>query len=240
MYELSAVFAAVQSEVEAAAEAQVQKAKQEVTQRKPRAGFAMPVTVQSMLRNLARREKHPIWEKVQEALPALWSTASAYTRDPIRCEDFMQDVFVKVSMNKDKFDLSQPVLPWLRTMMRNIKIDQSRAKKSRIQEDQFDAVSHENVLSTQPNQIDHLNLQDADRAFKRTPHEMQEILALVVMEDMTYNEASKLLDCPIPTLKKRAQSGRKYALIDLHWGEDLEPANLNNVVPLKQARRAGL
>jgi RNA polymerase sigma-70 factor (ECF subfamily) len=69
-------------------------------------------------------------------------------------------------------------------------------------------------------QSDALELADVDRALGLLPGEQREVLLLVAVEEMTYEEVSRALAIPIGTVMSRLSRGRE-ALRQIMAGEDL-------------------
>lgn len=64
-------------------------------------------------------------------------------------------------------------------------------------------------LSTRATQADHLEVRDLDESLKRLPDEQREILLLVALEQMTYEEVAKVLRIPVGTVMSRLSRGRE-------------------------------
>jgi RNA polymerase sigma-70 factor (ECF subfamily) len=64
-------------------------------------------------------------------------------------------------------------------------------------------------LSQPARQSDGLELRDLDLAIRRLPPEQREVLLLVVLEDMSYEEAAGTLGIPIGTVMSRLARARE-------------------------------
>jgi RNA polymerase sigma-70 factor (ECF subfamily) len=58
-------------------------------------------------------------------------------------------------------------------------------------------------------QEDRLVLRDLNRALENLPHDQREVLLLVGLEQMTYEEAAKILGIPVGTVMSRLSRGRE-------------------------------
>ena len=65
------------------------------------------------------------------------------------------------------------------------------------------------ILPTRATQGDYLELLDVERALRALPVEQREVLLLIAVEEMTYDEVSKALDVPIGTVMSRLSRGRE-------------------------------
>jgi len=95
---------------------------------------------------------------------------------------------------------------WAYRIMRNIWIDESRARKRRgqtfVDEDAGLLVGADGAQEAR------MELGDIDRAMARLPEEQREAVLLVVVEGYSYKEAAEIVGCPVGTLNSRLVRGR--------------------------------
>jgi RNA polymerase sigma-70 factor (ECF subfamily) len=65
------------------------------------------------------------------------------------------------------------------------------------------------VLTVEANATDSLQLRDLDRALARLPDEQRQVILLVGMEGMRYEEVATILGVPIGTVRSRLSRGRE-------------------------------
>jgi RNA polymerase sigma-70 factor (ECF subfamily) len=63
-------------------------------------------------------------------------------------------------------------------------------------------------LTTAPTQVASLRLRDLDRSLAKLPQEQRQVLLLVGMEGMRYEEVAEALDVPVGTVRSRVSRGR--------------------------------
>lgn len=68
---------------------------------------------------------------------------------------------------------------------------------------------HLDGLHSAPRQIDALRLRDLRRAFARLPDSFQEVIVLVAIEGMAYEEAARVLEVPLGTVRSRLSRARR-------------------------------
>src|SRR2546423_5187006 len=63
-------------------------------------------------------------------------------------------------------------------------------------------------LTVESNAIPTLELRDLERALAKLPHEQREVILLVGLEGMRYEQVAEILDVPIGTVRSRLSRGR--------------------------------
>jgi RNA polymerase sigma-70 factor (ECF subfamily) len=93
---------------------------------------------------------------------------------------------------------------WLFTVMHNVYVNQLRATRPAA------AARREMPELAQPaRETDTLVLRDLDAAIRRLPPDQREVLLLVALEDMSYDEAAGALGIPIGTVMSRLARARE-------------------------------
>lgn len=117
-----------------------------------------------------------------------------------RAEDILQEVFFKLHRFKEKFDASQPFIPWFFTLCRNTLLDfnriekrQMEASKNLLQESEI-SFSHspEAVGQQDFSIIESLNLKE------------REVLTLRYEEDLPFKKVAKLTGLSASNVRKIA------------------------------------
>lgn len=107
---------------------------------------------------------------------------------------------------RDQFQAGTRLDSWMYRIMRNIWIDESRARSRRSET----FVDEEAGLSvgSDGGQEAQIALGDIDRAMARLPDEQREAVLLVMVEGYSYKEAAEIVGCPVGTLNSRLVRGR--------------------------------
>lgn len=107
---------------------------------------------------------------------------------------------------RDQFQAATRLDSWMYRIMRNMWIDESRARSRRsetfVDEEAGLAVSSDGGQEAQ------VALGDIDRAMAKLPAEQREAVLLVMVEGYSYKEAAEIVDCPVGTLNSRLVRGR--------------------------------
>jgi RNA polymerase sigma-70 factor (ECF subfamily) len=113
----------------------------------------------------------------------------------------------------EKRDLWQPgtrLDSWMYRMMRNIWIDESRARKRRGET--FVAEGAGLSIGAVGGQEEAATLSVIDRGLRTLPDEQREAVLLVMVEGYSYKEAAEIVGCPVGTLNSRLVRGRDALL----------------------------
>ena len=139
-------------------------------------------------------------------IPRLRRYARALTGDRGRADDLVQDTLERALV---KFHLWQPgsdMRAWLFTIMHNVFVNQVRANAAAAITSLDDEIVPPAVRATQS---DRLEVRDLQVALLRVPEEQREVLLLVGLEQMTYEEAAGVLGIPIGTVMSRLSRARE-------------------------------
>ena len=143
---------------------------------------------------------------------ALFSVITQLVTDTETANDILQDVFVTIWKNIDKYDPGKGRLfTWLHTLTRNTTINSTRAKNFKVHNqnesltDVVYNIGEKNGLEQQINQI----------GLRKQVHLLRDdyknVLELSYYNGFTQEEVAKALDIPVGTVKTRLRN----ALIEL-------------------------
>lgn len=139
-------------------------------------------------------------------IPRLRRYARALTGERARADDLVQDTLERALV---KFHLWQPgsdLRAWLFTVMHNVYINQLRAQPAGMTSGLDDDALQ---LAVRPTQSDLLEVRDLQTALLRLPEEQREVLLVVGLEQMTYEEAAGVLGIPVGTVMSRLSRARE-------------------------------
>ena len=150
-------------------------------------------------------------------IPRLRRYARALTGDSIRADDLVQDTLERALV---KWSLWRPgnLRAWLFSLMHNILVNQVHSPRS-VEYPGDDALPE---LPTRASQSDALDLRDLSHSLARLPEEQREVLLLVGLEDLSYEETAKVLGIPIGTVMSRLSRGRERLRVLLAGNEQAE------------------
>src|SRR3954469_13500075 len=160
-------------------------------------------------------------DQVVAYIPNLRRYARALVGDGEAADDLVQDTLERAVR---KFALWRPgnLRAWLFSIMHNVFVNQVKARKVR-----FDEELDENLPAHMPT-VNGDDVADLQRALLQLTPGQREVVLLIALEDMTYNDVSKMLGIPVGTVMSRLSRGRER----LRQLLDGEPAR----APLKVVR----
>jgi RNA polymerase sigma-70 factor (ECF subfamily) len=145
-------------------------------------------------------------EGIIHYIPHLRRYARALTGNETAAEDLVQDTLERAWTRIMLWRPNSNIRAWLFTIMHNIYVNQLKAAaRARSQKD--------NPLEANPEvpaaQENWLELRDLSNALQRLPYEQREVLLLVGLEQLSYEEAAKVLRIPVGTVMSRLSRGRE-------------------------------
>ena len=90
-------------------------------------------------------------------------------------------------------------------IMHNHFIDRVRAQRSRPEDSAGDNLPE---MPQRPQQTDGLEVRDLDRLLQRLPPEQREVLLLVSVEELSYQEVATITGVPVGTVMSRLSRAR--------------------------------
>lgn len=142
---------------------------------------------------------------IVEHIPRLRSYARALVGDRYVADDLVQDTLERAW---NKFYLWRPgsdLRAWLFTIMHNVFVNQARRRRYEVEL----LMEEVPVVPVRATQSEQLEVQDVDRALRKLSAEQREVVLLVAVEQLSYDEASRALDIPIGTVMSRLSRARE-------------------------------
>ncbi|HEX2826603.1 MAG TPA: RNA polymerase sigma factor [Burkholderiales bacterium] len=142
--------------------------------------------------------------RVHELIPRLRRYARALTGERSAADDLVQDTLErawnKLHLWRDGSDLRA----WLFTIMHNVHVNQVRSRMAAATVPLDEAAE----APVRPTQTDMLEVRDIDAALQQLSLEQRQVLLLVAVERMSYEETARTLGIPIGTVMSRLARGR--------------------------------
>lgn len=137
---------------------------------------------------------------------ALRRYARALLTDRIEADDLVQECLARALSRAHLWRPGSDLRAWLFTILHNIHVNNVRSRRSHISAN--DLVG-DGAMVAQPAQDKRLELRDLERALRQLPEEQRDVLLLVGMEGMSYDEAARIVGVPIGTIMSRVARGRE-------------------------------
>ena len=143
---------------------------------------------------------------LENEIPRLRRYARALTRDASRADDLVQSCLLRAVAKQHLWQPGTDLRAWLFTILHNQNVnDVRRSVREGV------AVPVEDVglvLTTTANAEASLQLRDLERAIAGLPQEQRQVILLVGLEGMRYEEVATVLGIPIGTVRSRRSRGR--------------------------------
>src|SRR5215210_6627103 len=175
-------------------------------------------------------------------IPRLRRYARALTRDVSRADDLVQSCLTRAVAKQHLWQPGTDLRAWLFTILHNQHVnDVRRSVREGISVAVEDMAP---VLTVHSNAIASLQLRDLEAAIAKLPQEQRQVILLVGLEGMRYEEVALILGVPVGTVRSRLSRGRDQLrrLMDMGDDEETRPAEIDGegVAPAIRRRRPGL
>jgi len=137
-------------------------------------------------------------------IPRLRRYARALVGDAASADDLVQDTVERGWAKLHSWQGGSDMRAWLFSIMHNVYIDQVR-RPSLLTE----SLGEEAPIHTTDNISSRLELRDMERVLRQLPNEQREVLLLVALEGMSYDEVSQALNVPKGTVMSRLSRARE-------------------------------
>ena len=139
-------------------------------------------------------------------LPRMRRFATGLARNLPEADDLCQMTIERALRSRAQWQAGTRLDSWVYRIMRNIWIDEGRAKTRRAQT--FADAEEGLGVGASGGQEASAQLNQVDRALAKLPDEQREAVLLVMVEGYSYKEAAEIVGCPVGTLNSRLVRGR--------------------------------
>lgn len=143
---------------------------------------------------------------VSQHAATLYRLAYRMVGDPHEAEDVVQDVFRSAWKSRGRFDAARGARAWLTTILRRRVAD--RWRKRPLPSTLSDAETVE-IGVEPPHPAEQHYSDEMQHALDRLPGELREALLLVVVGELTHQEAADVLGVPLGTMLSRVSRARQ-------------------------------
>ena len=143
---------------------------------------------------------------VEAEIPRLRRYARALTRDATRADDLVQSCLTRAVAKQHLWQAGTDLRAWLFTILHNQHVNDIR--RAAREENNVPIEEIAPVASVQAKAIDVLELRDLEVALGKLPAEQRQVILLVGLEGMAYEEVAAVLGVPVGTVRSRLSRGR--------------------------------
>jgi RNA polymerase sigma factor (sigma-70 family) len=158
-------------------------------------------------------------DRLIACIPRLRRYARALIGDRTGADDLVQDTMERGWKKLSSWQRGSDMRAWLFGIMHNLHIDQVR--RPQISTEVLDDDTPLPLLRA--TQTDGLEMRDLQSALATLPAEQREILLLVALEEMSYEEVAATLGLPIGTVMSRLSRARQKLRAHMEGREVVSP-----------------
>lgn len=126
-------------------------------------------------------------KQMLDELPRLRRYARMLVRDPARADDLVQECLVRAIAALKSFQPGTNMRAWLFTILRNTLYNETKKARRTVEQ------VGEPTSAVSGGQEEALTMRDVQRAFDRLPPIQKEVVLLVAVEGMEYEDAAAVL-----------------------------------------------
>jgi len=142
---------------------------------------------------------------LEAEIPRLRRYARALTRDVSRADDLVQSCLTRAVAKQHLWQYGTDLRAWLFTILHNQHVNDVRRS---IREGTLVELADAPQLTVQSNAISALQLRDLETALGKLAPEQRQVILLVGLEGMAYDEVAAVLNVPVGTVRSRLSRGR--------------------------------
>lgn len=154
-------------------------------------------------------------DQIVACMPQLRRYARGLTGDKDAADDLVQDTLERAWARIGLWQRRGDLRAWLFSILHNVFIDRMRSARAIPEEPMRD----ETMVPVRGTQSDMLEVRDLGRALMRLPPEQREVLLLVGVEQMSYEDVAKMIAAPLGTVMSRLSRARERLRAILEGGE---------------------
>jgi RNA polymerase sigma-70 factor (ECF subfamily) len=154
-----------------------------------------------------RKMMNDFHRRLEGEIPRLRRYARALTRNAVRADDLVQETLVRALYKGHLWQPGTDLRAWLFTIMHNQNVNEIRRA---IRDDAtVDLENCSAILTATTDPTASRQLRELDHALAQLPEEQRQVILLVGLEGMSYEDAAAILDVPIGTIRSRLSRGRE-------------------------------
>jgi RNA polymerase sigma-70 factor (ECF subfamily) len=143
---------------------------------------------------------------LEAEIPRLRRYARALTRDVTRADDLVQSCLIRAVAKQHLWQAGTDLRAWLFTILHNQHVNDIRRSAREENNVPIDEIAP--VASVQATAMDVLELRDLETALGKLSPEQRQVILLVALEGMGYEDVASVLGIPVGTVRSRLSRGR--------------------------------
>jgi RNA polymerase sigma-70 factor (ECF subfamily) len=140
-------------------------------------------------------------------IPRLRRYARALTRNAVRADDLVQETLARALRKEHLWEPGTDLRAWLFTIMHNQNVNEIRRAMRDDATVDLENCSAVLIATTDPTAS--RQLRELERALAQISEEQRQVILLVGLEGMSYEDAAAILNIPVGTIRSRLSRGRE-------------------------------
>jgi RNA polymerase sigma factor (sigma-70 family) len=139
----------------------------------------------------------------------LYATILRMTKNPHDAQDLVQEAFIKVYQQLDKYDNTGSFSSWLYRVAINHCMDEFRKKRYKMKQVEIDESS---MVSADTPELIFLKNEESrrlERLIATLPEDERVIILLRYVNELSYDEIGELVDAPLSTVRNKLHRAKK-------------------------------
>jgi RNA polymerase sigma-70 factor, ECF subfamily len=142
---------------------------------------------------------------IEQQIPRLRRYARALTRNRERADDLVQDTLSRALVKEQFWQPGTDLRAWLFTIMHNQNVNNVRLA---VRESRMVDIEQLSPMSATTDPTASRQMFELERALAQLTLEQRQVILLVGLEGMSYEDAAKILSVPVGTVRSRLSRGR--------------------------------
>lgn len=162
----------------------------------------------SLLEKIAQGNQSAVAACLDQYGNLVWSLARRFLGKSADAEDAVQEIFIEIWSNADRFDASKgSEVTFIATIARRRLIDRLRKNTRTPGSELYDEEIASQNPETSSGILENAEVQNVVRVLGDMPEEHREILAMSIYEGYSHSEIAEIMHIPLGTVKTRVRRG---------------------------------
>ena len=144
---------------------------------------------------------------LEAEIPRLRRYARALARNSVRADDLVQETLARALLKEHLWQPGTDLRAWLFTIMHNQNVNEVRSAARNQAAIHLEDCSAVLIVNSDPTVS--RQLYELERALAELPEEQRQVILLVGLEGMSYDDAAAVLNVPIGTIRSRLSRRRE-------------------------------
>ena len=163
------------------------------------------------------------FDLLEQEIPRLRRYARALTRDTARADDLVQETLLRAFRKEHLWEPGTDLRAWLFTIMHNQYVNEVR--RAARDAASLDVQDCSTFLIANSDPSASRQLQELEHALSQLTEGQRQVILLVGLEGMSYEDVAGILQIPVGTVRSRLSRGRE--VLRKLMGMDPKPANIS-------------